>query len=68
MADRLIRITTALAVAAVAAVAAVISYRHASDSTMGEMLNMSLHRERGAMVVDDLTALPGSPTDRRCSP
>lgn len=38
MADRLIRITTALAVAAVAAVAAVISYRHAYDlvSTHGE--------------------------------
>lgn len=31
MADRLIRITTALAVAAVAAVAAVISYRHAYE-------------------------------------
>lgn len=31
MADRLIRITTALAVVAVAAVAAVISYRHAYD-------------------------------------
>jgi len=38
MADRLIRITTALAVAAVAAVAAVISYRHAYElvSTHGE--------------------------------
>jgi hypothetical protein len=36
--DRLIRITTALAVATVAAVAAVISYRHAYDllSTHGE--------------------------------
>jgi Protein of unknown function (DUF2637) len=36
--DRLIRITTALAVAAVAAVAAVISYRHAYElvSTHGE--------------------------------
>lgn len=31
MADRLIRITTALAVVAVAAVAAVISYRHAYE-------------------------------------
>src|SRR6202035_1378662 len=38
MTDRLIRITTALAVAAVAAVAAVISYRHAYElvSTHGE--------------------------------
>lgn len=38
MADRLIRITTALAVATVAAVAAVISYRHAYElvSTHGE--------------------------------
>jgi hypothetical protein len=38
VADRLIRITTALAVAAVAAVAAVISYRHAYElvSTHGE--------------------------------
>ena len=38
MADRLIRITTALAVAAVAAVAAVISYRHAYElvTTHGE--------------------------------
>jgi Protein of unknown function (DUF2637) len=38
MADRLIRITTALAVATVAAVAAVISYRHAYDlvSSHGE--------------------------------
>ena len=38
MTDRLIRITTALAVAAVAAVAAVISYRHAYElvSTPGE--------------------------------
>ena len=38
MADRLIRITTALAVAAVAAVAAVISYRHAYQliTTHGE--------------------------------
>ena len=38
MADRLIRITTALAVAAVAAVAAMISYRHAYelDTTHGE--------------------------------
>lgn len=38
MADRLIRITTALAVAAVAVVAAVISYRHAYelDTTHGE--------------------------------
>lgn len=38
MTDRLIRITTALAVATVAAVAAVISYRHAYDlvSTHGE--------------------------------
>jgi hypothetical protein len=39
MTDRLIRITTALAVATVAAVAAVISYRHAYElvSTHGEM-------------------------------
>jgi hypothetical protein len=38
VADRLIRITTALAVAAVAAVAAVISYRHAYElvTTHGE--------------------------------
>ena len=38
MTDRLIRLTTALAVAAVAAVAAVISYRHAYElvSTHGE--------------------------------
>jgi uncharacterized protein DUF2637 len=38
MTDRLIRITTALAVATVAAVAAVISYRHAYElmSTHGE--------------------------------
>ena len=38
MTERLIRITTALAVAAVAAVAAVISYRHAYElvSTHGE--------------------------------
>ena len=38
MADRLIRVTTALAVAAVAAVAAVISYRHAYElvTTHGE--------------------------------
>ena len=38
MGDRLIRITTALAVAAVAAVAAVISYRHAYElvSSHGE--------------------------------
>jgi hypothetical protein len=39
MTDRLIRITTALAVATVAAVAAVISYRHAYElvSTHGEI-------------------------------
>jgi Protein of unknown function (DUF2637) len=39
VADRLIRITTAVAVAAVAAVAAVISYRHAYElvSTHGEL-------------------------------
>jgi hypothetical protein len=39
VAGRLIRITTALAVAAVAAVAAVISYRHAYElvTTHGEM-------------------------------
>jgi hypothetical protein len=33
VADRLIRVTTAMAVAAVAAVAAVISYRHAYNSS-----------------------------------
>lgn len=33
MTDRLIKITTALAVATVAAVAAVISYRHATNSS-----------------------------------
>jgi hypothetical protein len=39
MTDRLIRITTAFAVATVAAVAAVISYRHAYElvSTDGEI-------------------------------
>jgi hypothetical protein len=36
MTDRLIRITTALAVATVAAVAAVISYRHELVSAHGE--------------------------------
>jgi hypothetical protein len=30
-------------------------------STPAEMLKMSLHRERGAMTVDDLRALPDSP-------
>jgi hypothetical protein len=30
-------------------------------STVTGMLEMSLHRERGAMVVDDLAALPASP-------
>lgn len=31
------------------------------DSTPEEMLAMSLHAERGPMVIDDLRALPGSP-------
>ena len=30
-------------------------------STTDEMLEMSLHRERGSMVIDDLSALPPSP-------
>jgi hypothetical protein len=30
-------------------------------ATLGEMLAMSLHRERGSMVADDLWALPRSP-------
>jgi cytidylate kinase len=30
-------------------------------STVADMLEMSLHRERCAMVVDDLAALPASP-------
>jgi hypothetical protein len=41
---------------------------NAEDSSMGEMLDMSLHRERDAMAVDDLTALPAPPTCCGCSP
>jgi hypothetical protein len=31
------------------------------ESTPGQMLELSLHRERGPMVIDDLKALPPSP-------
>jgi hypothetical protein len=55
MSDRLIRITTALAVAAVAAVAAVISYRHAYElvSTHGGGLTTSSARIRAARTARD---------------
>jgi hypothetical protein len=32
-----------------------------AHSTVAGMVEMSLHRERGALVVDDLAALPASP-------
>ncbi len=73
VADRLIRVTTALAVAAVAAVAAVISYRHAyelvtTDGETGLTARLLPFTVDGLILAASMLILDGPRAARRHRP